>query len=82
MNAIPWRTPDVILACGSVILMQGMTALALIGFFNVVGSYLSGYPGGHFSKKYLLSWIYAIQAVGILVFVSLPLTHRRCPQKR
>jgi MFS family permease len=54
--------------------VQGMTALALIGFFNVVGSYLSGYLGGHFSKKYLLSWIYAIRAVAILVFISLPLT--------
>jgi MFS family permease len=54
--------------------VQGMTALALIGFFNIIGSYLSGYLGGRFSKKYLLSWIYAIRAVAILAFISFPLT--------
>jgi predicted MFS family arabinose efflux permease len=54
--------------------VQGMMALALIGFFNVAGSYLCGVLGGHFSKKYLLSWIYGIRAVAILAFVTLPLT--------
>jgi MFS family permease len=53
--------------------VQGMTALALIGFFNVIGSYLSGYLGGHFSKKYLLSWIYGIRALAILAFLAAPL---------
>ena len=32
----------------------GMTALALIGFFNIVGSYACGLLGGHYSKKKLL----------------------------
>jgi len=54
--------------------LAGMTALALIGFFNIVGSYLCGVLGGHLSKKYLLSWIYAIRGVAILAFVMLPLT--------
>jgi MFS family permease len=53
---------------------QGMIALALIGFFNIIGSYLSGFLGGYFSKKYLLSWIYGIRAVAIVLFVSLPLS--------
>lgn len=54
--------------------LDGMTALALIGFFNIVGSYLCGVLGGHFSKKYLLSWIYAVRGITILAFVTLPLT--------
>ena len=53
---------------------QGMTALALIGFFNIVGSYVSGLLGGRFSKKYLLVWIYVIRAVAIALFISLPIS--------
>lgn len=54
--------------------VQGMIALALVGFFNIVGSYLCGFLGGHFSKKYLLSWIYGIRSVAILIFIALPLS--------
>jgi MFS family permease len=54
--------------------VQGMMALALVGFFNIVGSYLCGFLGGHYSKKYLLSWIYGIRAVAIVIFIALPLT--------
>ena len=53
---------------------QGMTALAIVGFFNIIGSYLCGFLGGRFSKKYLLSWIYGIRAVAIVIFISLPVT--------
>src|SRR5258706_3856729 len=53
---------------------EGMTALALIGFFNIVGSYASGWLGGRFSKKNLLVWIYGIRAVAITLFISLPLS--------
>ncbi len=53
---------------------EGMTALALIGFFNIIGSYASGWLGGHFSKKYLLVWIYGIRAVAITLFIALPLS--------
>ena len=53
---------------------EGMTALALIGFFNIVGSYASGWLGGHFSKKNLLVWIYGIRAVAITLFIALPLS--------
>src|SRR5690606_20369188 len=33
-------------------------ALALVGLFNVAGSYVSGVLGGRYSKKYLLSFLY------------------------
>ena len=53
---------------------HGMTALALIGLFNVIGTLGAGYLGGRFSKKYLLSAIYAIRGLLIAMLVFLPLT--------
>src|SRR5688572_19085614 len=55
---------------------QGMTALALIGLFNVIGTLGAGWLGGKFSKKYLLSSIYAVRAVLIAMLVFLPLSPR------
>ncbi|MDB5808739.1 MAG: major Facilitator Superfamily protein [Betaproteobacteria bacterium] len=53
---------------------DGMTALALIGFFNIVGSYACGTLGGHYSKKKLLMALYMIRAVAISLFIALPLS--------
>jgi MFS family permease len=53
---------------------HGMTALALIGLFNIIGSLGAGWLGGRFSKKYLLSAIYSIRVVLIATLVFLPLT--------
>jgi MFS family permease len=56
---------------------HGMTALALIGLFNIIGSIAFGWLGGRFSKKYLLSGIYVIRIglIALLVFFPLsPLT--------
>jgi MFS family permease len=53
---------------------HGMTALALIGLFNIIGTLSAGWLGGRFSKKYLLSTIYAIRAVLITMLVVLPLS--------
>jgi predicted MFS family arabinose efflux permease len=48
--------------------------LALVGLFNVIGSYTAGMLGGRFSKKYCLSILYAARSVLILVFIMVPLT--------
>jgi MFS family permease len=53
---------------------QGMTALAVIGLFNIVGSYGCGALGGRYSKRLLLAWIYAIRAVAIGIFIAVPLS--------
>ena len=53
---------------------HGMTALALIGLFNVIGTFGAGWLGGRFSKKYLLSSIYTIRAGLIAMLVFLPLS--------
>src|ERR687897_1242225 len=49
-------------------------ALALIGLFNVVGSYTSGVLGGRYSKRKLLAGIYLARAVVIALFITLPPT--------
>ena len=50
------------------------TAIALIGLFNVIGSYTAGVLGGHQSRKYLLSGIYLARAVAFLLFLLIPTT--------
>ena len=47
-------------------------SLALIGLFNVVGSYASGVLGGRGSKRRLLSGIYLSRAVVLVLFIVLP----------
>ena len=49
-------------------------ALALIGLFNVFGTYAAGSLGQRFPKRYLLSGIYALRSVAIVIFMSVPLT--------
>jgi MFS family permease len=53
---------------------HGMTALALIGLFNIIGTLGAGYFGGRLSKKYLLSTIYLVRGFLIAMLVFLPLT--------
>lgn len=53
---------------------QGMTTLAVIGLFNIVGSGAAGALGGHYSKKWILFWIYAVRAVAIGAFLAAPIT--------
>lgn len=49
-------------------------ALALIGLFNIFGSYYAGKLGGMFPKPYLLSAIYLARSVVIGLFLLAPLT--------
>lgn len=53
----------------------GMTVLALIGLFNIAGSFLAGYLGGRFPKPALLAIVYAARGVAIAAFAFwLPVT--------
>ncbi len=49
-------------------------ALALIGLFNVFGTYIAGSLGQKLPKRYILSTIYALRSVTIVIFISVPLT--------
>ncbi len=50
------------------------TALALIGLFNVVGTYAAGSLGQRMPKRYILSAIYFLRSVAILAFILTPLS--------
>ena len=50
------------------------TALALIGLFNVFGTYGAGLLGERMAKRHILAGIYALRSVAIVLFVALPLT--------
>ncbi|HEY0625359.1 MAG TPA: MFS transporter [Allosphingosinicella sp.] len=52
----------------------GASALALIGLFNIFGSYLFGLSGDYLRKKYVLSGIYVARAAVMLLFLALPLS--------
>lgn len=51
-----------------------VTALALIGLFNIFGSYYAGKLGGFLPKRYLLSGIYFARAAIISLFLLAPLS--------
>lgn len=49
-------------------------ALALVGLFNVFGTYIAGSLGQRLSKTKILSFIYFARAVIVAVFILAPLT--------
>lgn len=52
----------------------GSTVLALVGLFNIFGTYAAGWLGGHYSKPRLLTWLYLIRGVVITLFLITPLS--------
>jgi MFS family permease len=49
-------------------------ALALIGLFNVFGTYAAGALGQRLAKRHILSAIYLARSVAIVAFLAAPLT--------
>lgn len=49
-------------------------SIAMVGLFNIAGAYLSGVLGGRYSKKWLLSAIYASRALAIAWLLLAPAT--------
>lgn len=52
----------------------GGWVIAIIGLFNIVGSFSSGWLGGRVPKRYILSTIYFTRAISTAAFVMLPMT--------
>lgn len=50
------------------------TALALIGLFNVFGSYGVGLLGRRYPQRYLLASIYVLRSIAITAFVMAPVS--------
>ena len=55
-------------------IMAGATVLALVGLFNVFGTYIAGWLGERYSKPRLLSALYLARSVVIALFVFMPLS--------
>lgn len=49
-------------------------SLALIGFFNIIGSLASGVIGQRYSKPIFLAWIYIARSIAVTAFLLLPQT--------
>lgn len=52
----------------------GATALGVIGFFNIVGTFLFGWLGGRYRKKWVLTAMYLARAGAIAGLLVLPVT--------
>lgn len=52
----------------------GTTVLALVGLFNVFGTYIAGWLGGRLSKPRLLTALYLLRTLVIVAFVYAPLS--------
>src|SRR5690606_29533981 len=52
----------------------GALTLSIVGLANFIGTLIVGQLGARLPKPYLLSAIYALRAVVIFVFISLPIT--------
>lgn len=52
----------------------GGTVLALVGLFNIFGSYIFGLWGDHAPKKLLLSGLYATRGLIIVAYLLLPVS--------
>ena len=49
-------------------------AISVIGIANLVGTFIAGYLGDKFSKKYLLSSIYFMRSIVFILFLTAPIT--------
>lgn len=52
----------------------GAVAIAVIGFFNIIGTVTAGALGGRYSKRLLLAWIYLGRTVLSAWFILTPMT--------
>jgi len=49
-------------------------SIAIVGVFNVIGSYSAGIIGGRYSKAYSLTAIYLLRSLVVVLFISFPIS--------
>ncbi len=49
-------------------------SIAIVGIFNVIGSYSAGVIGGKYQKRYSLSLIYLLRSIVVTLFITTPVT--------
>ncbi len=47
-------------------------SLAMVGLFNIVGSFAAGWLGSFMYKKKLLAWFYLLRSVVMVLFIMMP----------
>jgi MFS family permease len=52
--------------------MLGAWALATIGLFNIIGTFVAGFLGGRHRKKYVLSGLYLSRSLVFVLFLMIP----------
>ena len=70
---ITTHLPSYLALCG-VAPGVGASALALIGLFNTVGTYMFGLLGARYSQKHLLALIYLLRTLFIVIFLIVPVS--------
>src|SRR6185369_18044655 len=68
---IATHLPGVVAAC-QLPPAVGAWALAIVGLFNIVGSFAMGWAVGRWRMKSLLSLVYAARGLAVLVFLFAP----------
>jgi len=63
--------PGYLVTCG-ISPALGATALAVVGFFNIIGSWGCGWLGARYPMQHLLAWLYLLRGAAIVAFVLLP----------
>jgi MFS family permease len=52
----------------------GGWAIGLVGLFNIIGTLLWGWLGGHHVRKDMLALLYALRALAFVLFLAVPLS--------
>jgi predicted MFS family arabinose efflux permease len=63
--------PGYLVTCG-ISPSLGASALAVVGLFNVIGSWGCGWLGARYPMQHLLGLVYLLRGLAIMVFVMLP----------
>ena len=52
----------------------GATAISVIGLFNMIGSWISGWLGDRYRKKYLVAMLYFGRSLIFMIFILAPIS--------
>jgi predicted MFS family arabinose efflux permease len=63
--------PGYLVTCG-ISPALGASALAVVGLFNILGSWGCGWLGARYPMQHLLGWVYLLRGAAIVAFVLLP----------
>jgi predicted MFS family arabinose efflux permease len=50
------------------------TALGIVGLFNMIGTWISGWLGDRYRKKYLLALLYFFRSLLFMIFILIPIS--------